>query len=338
MQRVLGIAWAVFCFGCATGGTPDAGPVRFSAAPAPHSGERFPNWPAPPDHLEPLIESAPVEVRGLEGAGAGTTGAMRVTLYFPEVDEAIELKWKETSRSMDGINNAPRKEIAAWDLQKFFLDPEDYVVPLHAARCVPLERYRASVKDAKPTIKGSNCVFGVLAIWLQDVTVLSVLLDEERIRVDATHAYFMSNLNLLTYLLDHQDGRSGNFLVSTDPDRRQVFSIDNGVAMNRWPFYNWFVPNWNVIRVPALRRDSIERLRALDRSDLDSLSTLAEFRLADGGIYQPAPLGEPLDPDKGVRIENGVVQLGLTRPEIDRIWERIEDLLEQADAGEISLF
>ena len=338
MPRLLGVVWALVCIGCATGGTPDAVPVYFSAVPAPHTGERFPNWSGPPDRLEPLLESAPAEVRGLEGAGAGTTGAMKVTLYFPEADEEVELKWKQTSRSMDGINNAPRKEIAAWDLQKFFLDPEDYVVPLHAARCVPLERYRASVGNAKPTVKGSSCVFGVLAVWLQDVTVPAVLHDEERFRADATYAYFMSNLNLLTYLLDHQDGRTGNFLISTDPDRRQVFSIDNGVAMNRWPFYNWFVPNWNVIRVPALRRDSVERLRALERSDLDSLATLAEFRLADDGTYHPVPLGEPLDPHKGVRMENGAVQLGLTRPEIDAIWKRIEALLERADAGEISLF
>ena len=66
MPRLLGVVWALVCIGCATGGTPDAVPVYFSAVPAPHTGERFPNWSAPPDRLEPLLESAPAEVRGLE--------------------------------------------------------------------------------------------------------------------------------------------------------------------------------------------------------------------------------------------------------------------------------
>jgi len=68
----------------------------------------------------------------------------------------------------------------------------------------------------------------------------------------------MSNLNIFTYLVEHQDGREGNFLISRD-DRRQVFAIDNGVSFGEpWPFYNWFVSNWNVLRVPAVWAETID--------------------------------------------------------------------------------
>jgi hypothetical protein len=46
----------------------------------------------------------------------------------------------------------------------------------------------------------------------------------------------------------------------------------------------------------------------------------------------------PIDPEEGVSVRDGVVQLGLTEDEVEDIWERIEDLLEDVDDGEISLF
>jgi hypothetical protein len=39
-----------------------------------------------------------------------------------------------------------------------------------------------------------------------------------------------------------------------------------------------------------------------------------------------------------VRIDGSTVQLGLTRSEIDKVWERIEQLLEDVDEGRIGLF
>ena len=43
-------------------------------------------------------------------------------------------------------------------------------------------------------------------------------------------------------------------------------------------------------------------------------------------------------PDDGARREDHVLQLGLTRSEMEDLQERIEDLLEKVDEGEITLF
>ncbi len=45
-----------------------------------------------------------------------------------------------------------------------------------------------------------------------------------------------------------------------------------------------------------------------------------------------------LDPTKGVRIQGSVVQLGLTESEIDDVYQRIQELIRDVDAGEIQTF
>jgi hypothetical protein len=107
--------------------------------------------------------------------------------------------------------------------------------------------------------------------------------------------------------------------VSKDEERRQVFSIDNGESFGSFP-YNFFVQNWDVIIVPALRQDSIDRLRQLQRQDLDFLGVVVQLEKDENGILMPVPAGENLDPRKSVRVHGGTVQLGLTRTEIGNVW------------------
>jgi hypothetical protein len=272
---------------------------------------------------------------------------MEVKLGFPEDDVIITFKWKEMDRGwkpfwgrLDGVNNSPRKEIAAWKIQQLFLDPEDYVVPLTLAFCIPLDAYFHA--SAKPTQKGSKCVLGVFAMWLDDLTLPDPVLDNERFNRDYVYAYYLSNLNLFTYLVKHHDGREGNFLVSKHAARPQVFSIDNGVSFGdsfNGLFYNWFVSNWNSLHVPALRKESIDCLRQLREEDvIDLLGVVAQLELNEDGIYVNVPPGENLDPDAGVRIEGNTIQLGLSEDELEDVWERIEDLIEDVDEGDVAVF
>ena len=181
-------------------------------------------------------------------------------------------------------------------------------------------------------------MLGVLSLWLQDVTLPRPLLDNARFRSDPTYAFYRANFNLLTYVIKHHDGREGNFLESKDEARPQVFAIDNGVAFGG-PWYNWFVPNWSEIRVPALRKASIDRLRKVGEEQLhEFLGVLAQLELGDDGIFRNVPLGDNLDDDDGVRLEGNTLQFGLTEEEIDDVWERIEDLIEDVDEGDIAVF
>jgi hypothetical protein len=147
----------------------------------------------------------------------------------------------------------------------------------------------------------------------------------------------MSNFNLLTYLVEHRDARVGQFLVSKDDKRRQVFSIDNGISFGFWP-YNFFIVQWEKIHVPALRKNSIERLRKIQRQDLDFLGVVAQLELDDKGILRPKPVGKNLDPKVGAKYTDGTVQYGLSKSEIDAVWDRIQNVIAEVDAGNIQVF
>jgi hypothetical protein len=105
--------------------------VKFDTPPQPHGENQFPNWQYPPQELEnrqwlPLVTKGEFETPGLKRTEAGTSGATATTLYFPGFDKEIRLKWKEMkSGILDGFNNSPRKQIAAYEIQKLFLEPED---------------------------------------------------------------------------------------------------------------------------------------------------------------------------------------------------------------------
>ena len=330
-------------------------PVRRADPPAIHAvdstrpseGDPFPNWSFPPHEVEALVSSHTMRTESLEAIGKGLTGAGRAKIAFPTRGLLLEFKWKEMPRPtavdwvplvpgvLDGVNNSPRKEIAAWKIQSLILDPVDYVVPPSVAYCAKVENMRT---DERPTLEDTECVLGVLSLWLERVTLPSPLLDVERFSRDPLYATYLADFNLLTYLIEHHDGRRGNFLVSKDDSRRQVFAIDNGNSFGG-PWYNWFVPNWSEVRVPALRRASIERLRQVREEDVEALlAVVAQLERDEEGGLQIVDPGETLDDDEGVRWSDGVLQLGLTEDEIEDVWERIEDLLEEIDEGRIATF
>lgn len=59
-------------------------------------------------------ERAVYAVKETEAAGAGTTGAEAATLTLPDVAGDIKFKVKLVPGDLDGINNSPRKEMAAY--------------------------------------------------------------------------------------------------------------------------------------------------------------------------------------------------------------------------------
>jgi len=317
------------------GDDPDARAlVRLAAAARPPAGS---NWPLPPSKLEHDFVHHHFKVLSHEPIGAGVTGAVKEKVRVSAHGDEFSVKWKRMPRGADGWNNAPRKEIAAYEIQKWFLDPQDYVVPTTMLRCTPLARFRAVEADAEPTLPGTRCVLGTVTAWLEDVTVPGELYDEDRFFREPSYAYHMVSFNLLAYLIDHRDGRRGNFLVAKDEDNRRVYAVDNGIAFGAWLF-NYFVRNWNDIRVPALRREAVERLRRIGPAELDALGVLVEMRADAAGVLQPVEPAANLDPERGARVAPGRLQLGLTRDEIEDVAERLEELLEDVDEGEIAVY
>jgi hypothetical protein len=109
------------------------------------------------------------------------------------------------------------------------------------------------------------------------------------------------------------------------------------VAFGAW-VKNYWVPNWNKIRVAALRKESIDRLRQIKESQLEALGVLSEHRAGKDGVLRPVPFSANSDPSHGSRVAEGWLQLGLTEDEIEGIEERLEELLEAVDSGEQAVF
>lgn len=299
------------------------------------------NWPMAPSELDYRLAFEDFEIREVKSAGSGVTGASRFLVAFPD-GQTLKVKWKRfPEKTLDGWNNSPRKEVAAYRVQRWLFDEEDYVVPTPVPRCIALAVYAPVDAKAEPSVPGTSCVLGLLAVWMNDVEVVDDLEDEiedddGRFTKDPHFAQHLSDMNLLTYLIDHRDGREGNFLISKDPGDPRVFAIDNGIAFQGFP-WNFFVPNWNSIRVPWLRHDPVDRLRALPGEEVDRLGALFDMEADAGGVFRLKQPTAPLDPDVGARIAPGRVQLGLTAKEIATLKHRITDLLADVDAGRVLL-
>jgi hypothetical protein len=313
--------------------------VRFTAADRRAPAASYPNWPVPPEDAMAIMKGQAHDVRVAKRTQAGTGGAEKMKLWFDELKMNIDFKVKRVPPDLDGINNSPRRELAAFAVQRLFLDPPDYVVPTTVARCPPMEVWHALHEVDRPQLPDSSCMLVLAALWLDDVVVPEIVYDKERFLEDPVYARYLADFNLFTYMVDHRDGRSGNILVSGDPDRRQVFAIDNGVSFGPiWPFYNWFVPNWNVLRVAALRKRSVDRLRSIEREDLDRLLVVQELRNDGTGNYVDVKTSPPLNEDGGAAARDGIVQFGLTSGEIDDLWGRIQAVIDGVDEGEIPVF
>jgi hypothetical protein len=296
------------------------------------------HWPVSPDRLEELLRTGKGSVRDRTPISTGVTGADRLTVYFPAIGRTVRVKWKAAPPGdADGWNNSPRKELAAYELQKWFLPPSAYVVPTTAARCIALEDYRRLDSSAEPTLPGTRCVFGVEALWLANVEVPETLYDEAHFRSEPRYARHLANFNLFAYLIEDRDTRRSNVLTSTDPRSRRVFSVDNGISFDG-RLYNFFENEWHELRVPALPRDSIERLRKLTPERARALAVVSQFRVDADGMLRAETPGAPLAPDRGVAFRDGTLQLGLTEKEIDHVLERTRSLLAEVDARRIPLF
>jgi len=316
------------------------------------------NWPMAPSELEKRFAREDFTVRKAEETSSGITGALKLVLAYPDGKE-LEVKWKSVPPGdADGWNNAPRKELATYEIQKLIVDENDYMVPTVGLSCLPMEKFQAVMQlkeladqeggetdedekgdvddEVRPSLPGSSCVLGVLAVWMKDVRARERFENLDRFRSDPLYARYLADFNVLTYLVDHRDGREGNLLESTIAGDPRVYAVDNGLAFATFP-WNMRVANWWIIRVPWLRRDTIDRLRKVDKPRLQRLGVLAELEADALGVYRVVASGPNDNTKEGVRVRGNRVQFGLKPREIDQIHDRIQSLLKRIDSGRIAV-
>ena len=247
----------------------------------------------------------------------------------------LTVKLHKAEPGADTFNDVPRYDLAAYELQKLFLDPAEYVVPPTALRMVPLADFAKYSPGVARTFSAADQVLAVVQYWLSDIKVIADVYSPERFAADPVYARHIGQLNVLTYLIGHRDSNVGNFLIGRQELGARVFSIDHGVAFASEGSDRGEL--WKDLRVKRLPADTIERLRKVTPQLLaDRLGVLAQWQL-EGGRYVPVALGRNLAESRGVRREGDALQMGLSRSEILAVHRLLTKLLERVDRGEISL-
>ena len=248
----------------------------------------------------------------------------------------VRVKLRKAEPGADTFNNVPRYDLAAYQLQKLYLDPAEYVVPPTSLRFVPLGDFRKYEPDTKRTFSGADEVLSVMQYWLQDIKVIADVYDPAMFETDPVYARHIGQLNILTDLIDHGDSNVGNFLISRATPGARVFSVDNGVAFASGESDRGRA--WAELRVKRLPADAIERLRKVTLETLQqSLGVLAQWQLEDGAFH-PVPLSVNVAPTRGVRRNDALLQMGLTQKEIAKVWRNLQDLLAKVDDGSVKTF
>jgi hypothetical protein len=308
-------------------------PLLALAAPPTIAGQDA-NLHLPVPLIEAHLRGDAFRILDWRGSRAIVDRTQRVAIAF-EDSSVLLVKWANASPGASAFNNEPRYEAAAYDIQKLFLEPEDYVVPPTVLRSFPLAYVREQVPDVPATFSGVASVLVVLQYWLSMVEPTDVW-DPARAESDLVYARHVGNLNVLTYLIRHGDSNIGNFLKSTFDGNPRVFAVDNGIAF-RSPSGNRGTA-WRDLRVKRLPRATVERLRTITRADLDEcLAILAEYEIREGELVPVSP-GANLGARSGVRQRDGRVQIGLTAAEIGDVAGRLRRLLDRVDRGQIELF
>lgn len=292
------------------------------------------NYLLPIPHIEALLRDSSFTVVDARGSRAEGDRTNRMAMQFAE-NVVLLAKWAPAARGGATFNNEPRYEVAAFELQKLFLPEDEWVVPPTLLRAFPQGFVDDYFERAPQTFDDAASVVVAIQYWLSSVRP-DDFWDEDRFEADSVYARYLGNMNILTHLIDHRDSNTGNFLISTLPNRPRVFSVDNGVAFRSQRSDRGVA--WRNLRVDRLPHATVARLRTVTEDDLmRALGVIAEFEIRDGLLVARAPTAN-LDEGRGVRERDGVFQFGLTGAEIRDVAGRIARLLERVDEGRITVF
>ena len=299
-----------------------------------------------PALIQAELERAPFEVLDAHVTAHGHSLPQRLRIRVHRADQGevvYHVKWKQAPPSGDASNNSPRRELAAFALQELLFSPDHFVVPATAMRCLPLEDPRARVHGAV-AFPGTRCALGMLAFWLPNVRELTDA-DVAAAAGDQRLGAALGDLNVFTYLAEHRDGIGQNFLLGQLAERPRAFAVDNGMSFGAWRYnpMRLLSSSWCDLKVRTLRADLVRRLRELRREDLNRLAVVAELRPdqagdAGDGVLINTARGPVFAGQEGlgVRREQGAIQLGLTKSEIDDVHARLGELVELVASGEVA--
>jgi hypothetical protein len=292
------------------------------------------NITQPVADLERLLAAEPLAIVSAEISRPTAQGdiTLRASVSFGGA-EPLLVKLRKAEPGADVFNNVPRYDLAAYELQKLFLDPAEYVVPPTTLRFIARTDFVKHQRDVQRTFSGADQVLAVVQYWLQDIASPPDVYDPARFDADPRYARHIGQMNVLTHLIDHRDTNLGNFLIGKAAVGARVFSVDHGVAFASADSDRG--DDWRQMRVKRLPADTVARLRSITLAQLEErLAVLAQWRL-EGDRFVPVARGPGLSTRRGVRREGNELQMGLTAREIVGVHALLGRLLKRIDANEI---
>jgi len=298
-----------------------------------------------------LMRDPNLEIIDADQTPAGRQKARVLTVIAPTAAGPVRfrVKWRAFSTS-HGLND-PRKDVAAYAFQKLFLRPEDYVVPPTVGHCFDIDDYRVRLNPKEASSFPSvSCVFGTISYWLEDS---KNLLDAEKADwiggdrlFDATtfdrrpsYRRTLADMNLLNHLIGNGDTHWKQFVFTAIKNDPHIYSVDHSISFA--PYRSPRLPprdDWSRLHVPSLARESVERLRRLQRTDLERLAVMEQYAIRNGILVAVAPTEPGEELDAGLRWSSGQLQIGVRIKEIAYVWDRLVKLREAIDRGEVALF
>jgi hypothetical protein len=305
-----------------------------------------------PRSAEAILRSPELEPEAAALPPGGTQGALVVS-FETEDDAHVLAKWR--AQDPDPIDD-PAKELAAYAVQKLLLPPEDWVIPPVAATCLSYgDLVEATGHAGWQTVVGTDCVLGFLSYWLLDAIGVTEarrrgllgthagserdprLFEPERFATDPVYRRNVASLNVLLYLIDNGDLHAGQFVLY--PDAKHWFVVDSSIAFESLPNPTLlFIQDLSELHVPRIPAQLVERIRSIERTELQVLRVLSEHVIEDGSLIPVEPSGQAIAGASRVRRHGDRVQIGLREAEITGVWSRIERLRRLLSRGAIGTF
>jgi hypothetical protein len=292
-----------------------------------------------------------LQILGMDDPPGGLQGAKILTLRGSAGGRSVTFRVRWRAQSTADVINEPRKELAAYAVQKLFLNDEELVAPPTAAYCFSLAAYRRFAPDEKASFRGVDCVLGFATYWLEGVKTVSsaredgwvgnsdsTLWDPRLFERDPMYRASISKCNLLTHLINHGDAHGGQLLLEQTPRGLRAYVVDNSVAfLSIKNPVMLFREDWSQLLVPWLPQGSIARLQSLNRQDLAQLGVVQELELRDRRLLPRKPNSTAYPNDAGaIRWSGTRLRIGLTDSEIDLVSSRIRELLARPDLAKLT--
>jgi len=306
-------------------------------------GESPPSCRAP-RQIESLLSATPI-LLGMADAPGGSQGAKILTLSASGRHGRVVFRAKWRAQGTADLINEPRKELAAYAVQKLFLTDQELVAPPTAALCLPLTDYQRFDRAAAPTFEHIDCVLGFASYWLEGVEDVGQaqqsglmhqggLLDRQLFETDPVYRSSVSNANVFTYLINHGDAHEKQFMIEHTPRGLRTYVVDNSIAFLSIKNPMMLVrEDWSHIQIPSIPQRLLARLKALTVADLRALSSIVELERRGRQLVPSKPELEPIASDgHAMSWQGSRLRIGLSNREIELVAARIRDLLERPEA------